>query len=142
MNRLMISPATWRRYYKPCLRAAFDLVHQHGAKIWFHSCGHIRPLLDDLLEIGMDVWNPFPDYVEGNDPTWLRDWRHGRLALDGGVRHMTLVQGSPRDVVAETKRVLDTFAPDGGLLIGPSQVFTEDMPIENIVAFFETAVTY
>jgi hypothetical protein len=38
--------------------------------------------------------------------------------------------------------VLDTFAPQGGLLIGPSQVFTEDIPAENIIAFFETALSY
>jgi uroporphyrinogen decarboxylase len=141
-NRLMINPAMWRRYYKPCWKAAFDLVHKHGAKIWFHSCGYIRPLLEDLLEIGIDVWNPFPDYVEGNDHGWLREWRRGRLVLDGGVNHYVLVSGTAAEVVDETLRVLDAFAPDGGLLIGPSQVFTEDIPTENAVAFLDTCVRY
>lgn len=142
MNRLMVSPEMWRRYYKPCWKAAFDLVHKHGAKLWFHSCGYIRPLLEDLLEIGIDVWNPFPHYVDGNDHEWLREWRRGRLALDGGVNHLIMVHGTPPQVVGETKRVLDMFAPDGGLLIGPSQVFTEDMPTENEIAFFETCLNY
>jgi len=142
MNRLMVSPGAWRRYYRPCWKAAFDLVHRHGAKIWFHSCGHIRPLLEDLVEIGVDVWNPFPSYVQGNDHGWLAPWRRGRLALDGGVNHYILVQGAPAEVAEETRRVLDTFAPDGGLLIGPSQVFTEDIPTENALAFFETALHY
>ena len=142
MNRLMVSPDTWRRYYRPCWKAAFDLVHQHGAKIWFHSCGHVRPLLEDLVEIGVDVWNPFPSYVQGNDHAWLREWRRGRLVLDGGVNHYILVHGTPQQVAEETKRVLDTFAPDGGLLIGPSQVFTEDIPTENAIAFFQTALHY
>ncbi len=140
MQRLMISPEMWRRYYKPAWRQAFEIVHRHGAKVWFHSCGHIRPLLDDLLEIGVDCWNPFPDYVAGNDHRWLRDWRRGRLALDGGVSHLVLVRGTPQEVRDETRRVLDLFAPDGGLLIGPAQVFTEDMPTANLVAFFEAAV--
>ena len=142
MNRLMISPATWRRYYRPCWQAAFELVHKHGAVVWFHSCGYIRPLLEDLVEIGVDVWNPFPGYVAGNDHAWLTDWRRGRLALDGGVNHYILVQGTPQQVADETRRVLDTFAPDGGLLIGPSQVFTEDISTENALAFFETALHY
>ena len=142
MNRLMISPEMWRRYYKPCWKAAFDLVHRHGAKIWFHSCGYIRPLLEDLVEIGVDVWNPFPDYVQGNDHAWLKEWKRGRLVLDGGVNHYILVQGTPQDVARETRRVLDTFAPDGGLLLGPSQVFTEDISTENAIAFFETALHY
>ena len=141
MDRLMISPEMWRRYYKPAWRAAFDVVHRHGAKVWFHSCGHIAPLLEDLVEIGVDCWNPFPQYVKGNDHGWLKSWRKGRLALDGGVDHPNvLVRGTPQQVNDETRRVLDAFAPDGGLLIGPSQVFTEDMRTENIVAFFETAL--
>ena len=142
MDRLMISPAMWRRYYKPAWKAAFDIVHRHGARVWFHSCGYIWPLLEDLIEIGVDCWNPFPAYVKDNDHARLKAFRKGRLALDGGVNHLTLVQGTPRDVERETRRVLDLFAPDGGLLIGPSQVFTEDMPKENIIAFFETARTY
>lgn len=142
MDRLMVSPEMWRRYYKPCWKRTFDLVHDHGAKIWFHSCGYIAPLLDDLLEIGMDCFNPFPDYVKDNDHAWLAEWRRGRVVFDGGVNHKILVRGTADDVVKETRRVLDLFAPDGGLLIGPSQVFTEDQPVENIVAFFDTAVNY
>lgn len=139
MDRLMVSPAMWRRYYKPAWRQAFEIVHRHGARVWFHSCGHIRPLLDDLVEIGVDCWNPFPDYVQGNDHGWLRAWRRGKLALDGGVNHLVLVRGTPGEVRDETRRVLDQFAPDGGLLIGPAQVFTEDMPTANIIAFMEAA---
>ena len=63
----MISPQTWRTWYKPAWKQAFDIVHRHGAKVWFHSCGHIMPLMDDLIEIGIDCWNPFPPYVKGND---------------------------------------------------------------------------
>lgn len=142
MERLMISPEMWRKFHKPAWREAFAVVHRHGAKVWFHSCGHIWPLLEDLIEIGVDCWNPFPNYVKDNDHQRLKQFRKGRLVLDGGVNHFTLVRGRPQDVVDETKRVLDLFAPDGGLLIGPSQVFTEDMPTENIVAFFDTARGY
>ena len=142
MDRLMISPAVWRRWFKPAWQAAFKVVHQHGARVWFHSCGYIAPLLEDLIEIGVDCWNPFPPYVRDNDHAALRDFRRGRLALDGGVSHLTLVHGTPAQVAAETRRVLDTFAPDGGLLIGPSQVFTEDMPTANIVALLDTAAAY
>jgi uroporphyrinogen decarboxylase len=154
MDRLMVSPAMWRRYYKPCWQALFDAVHAHGAKVWFHSCGYIRPLLEDLVEIGVDCWNPFPPYVKDNDHARLSQWRRGgvrprderlrraRLALDGGVNHLVLVEGTPREVADETRRVLGTFAADGGLLIGPSQVFTEDMPTENILAFLETALAW
>jgi len=142
MDRLIISPAMWRKYYKPAWKKGIDLAHRYGAKIWFHSCGCIMPLLEDLIEIGIDCWNPFPEYVWGNDHKQLKQLRKGRLALDGGVSHLVLVQGTEREVVEETRRVLDLFAPDGGLLIGPSQVFTQDMPAANIIAFLETALAY
>jgi len=141
MDRLMISPNTWRRHYKPLWREAFSLVHKHGALVWFHSCGYIRPLLEDLVEIGVDVWHPFPPYVMGNDRESLRDWRRGKLALMGGLDNYLMIHGTEQQVVADTKEVLTMFAPDGGLLIGP-QVFHEDMPTENKLAFLETVLHY
>jgi uroporphyrinogen decarboxylase len=119
-----------------------DTVHKHGAKVWFHSCGYIEPLREDLIEIGVDCWNPFPPNVKGNDHKMLAEWRRGRLVLDGGVDQILMVQGTADQIRKKTQQVLDLFAPDGGLLIGPSQVLTEDMPLENKIAFFETAVRY
>jgi uroporphyrinogen decarboxylase len=138
MDRLMISPQMWRRYYKPAWRRAFEIVHRYGAKVWMHSCGHIMPLMDDFIEIGVDCWNPFPPYVKGNDHNMLKIYRRGRLVLDGGISHLILIEGKAEDVRDETKRVLDTFAADGGLLVGPSQAITADMKTENIITMFET----
>jgi len=140
MDRLMISPQMWRTWYKLAWKQAFDIVHKYGAKVWFHSCGYIMPLMEDLIEIGVDCWNPFPSYVKDNDHEKLKEFRKGRLALDGGVSHLTLVNGTPQQVCDETKQVLDTFSPDGGLLIGPSQVLTADMPGANIIAMFDAAI--
>jgi len=142
MDRLMISPQMWRTFYKPAWQKAFEIVHSYGAKVWLHSCGHVMPLMDDLIEAGIDCWNPLPDYVKGNDHDMLKTYRKGRLVLDGGVSHHILVSGNPQQAADETQRVLDTFAPDGGFLVGPSQVLTEDMPADNIIAMFETALKY
>ncbi len=142
MENMMISPEMWRYFYKPAWQKAFDIVHSHGAKIWFHSCGCVMPVMDDLIEIGIDCWNPFGPNVKGNDHHQLKEYRKGKISLDGGVNHQLLVAGEPHEIVDETKKVLDLFAPDGGLLIGPAQVFTRDMPAKNIIAFLETALNY
>jgi uroporphyrinogen decarboxylase len=142
MDRLIINPEMWRKFYKPSWKKAVELTHRYGAKFWIHSCGYIWPLLEDFIEIGVDVWNPFPPYVKDNDHERLKEFRKGRLVLDGGVSHMILVDGTAQQVRDETQRVLDTFAPDGGLLIGPSQVLTPDIPADNIIAMFETALNY
>jgi uroporphyrinogen decarboxylase len=146
MDKLIISPDMWRKYYKPAWTKVFQLVHSYGAKVWFHSCGYVMPLMEDLIEAGIDCWNPFPAYVKDNDHNKLKEFRkrngNVRLVLDGGVDQTLFVHGTPKQVCDRTKEVLDTFAADGGLLIGPSQVFTEDIPKENIIAFFETAMNY
>lgn len=142
MDRLMISPQMWRKFYKPAWQKAFEIVHGCGAKVWFHSCGYVMPLMEDLLEAGIDCWNPVPEYVRGNEHRTVAAMRKGRLALDGGVNHKTLVSGTPQQVAEETRRVLDTFAPDGGFLVGPSQVLTPDMPSENIISMFDAAINY
>jgi uroporphyrinogen decarboxylase len=69
-------------------------------------------------------------------------FRKDRIALDGGVSHKVLVSGSPKQVKDETRRVLDIFGPDGGFIVGPSQVLTEDIPVDNIISMFETALNY
>ena len=51
MDRMMISPDMWRRFYKPVWKKFFDIVHRHGAKVWFHSCGCVMPVMDDLIKI-------------------------------------------------------------------------------------------
>lgn len=146
MDRFIISPDMWRKYYKSAWAKAFELVHSHGAKVWFHSCGYVMPLMEDMIEAGIDCWNPFPAYVKDNDHNQLKEFRKQngkvRLTLDGGVDQTLFVHGTPEQVRDRTKEVIDTFAADGGLLIGPSQVFTEDIPKENIITFFETALNY
>jgi uroporphyrinogen decarboxylase len=142
MDRLMISPQMWRKFYKPVWKKAFEIVHSYGAKVWFHSCGYVMPLMDDLIEAGIDCWNPLPGYVKDNDHATLKVFRKDRIALDGGVSHKVLVSGSPKQVKDETRRVLDIFGPDGGFIVGPSQVLTEDIPVDNIISMFETALNY
>jgi uroporphyrinogen decarboxylase len=137
MDRLTISPEMWKRYYKPCWAKCIEVVHSHGARLWMHSCGYVWPLLDDHIENGIDCWNPFPDYVKDNDHASLAEYRRGRLALDGGVSHFTFINGSPQEVRLETEKVLQLFAKDGGLLIGPTQALSPDMQPSNLIAFFE-----
>jgi len=52
---LIISPASWRRIYKPRYAAQFALAHQHGMQVYFHCCGKIDPIIPDMIEIGVDL---------------------------------------------------------------------------------------
>lgn len=142
-NSMLISPELWRKWYKPLWKEVFDICKRNGASIWLHSCGYCRPLVEDFIEIGVDILNPLPPYVRDSDPEDMKKIYGNRLAFDGGVDQMNiLVQGSPEQVRQEVKLRIQQLAPKGGYILGPSQVFEKDVPFENAIAFFETALEY
>jgi len=140
-DRMLIPPDLWRRWYKPLWKEIFDLCHRHGARVWLHSCGYCRPLVEDFIGIGVDVLNPLPPYVKDGDPLDMKRTYGDRLAFDGGVDQMNvLVQGNPEAVRQEVRRRLRELSPGGGYIVGPSQVLSRDVPAENAIAFLETAL--
>jgi uroporphyrinogen decarboxylase len=142
-DRMLISPRLWRKWYKPLWKEVFDLCHRHGAKIWLHSCGCCRPVVPDFIEMGADILNPLPAYVNGGDPLEMKTLYGAALAFDGGVDQMSvLVGGTPELVRSVTRRRIDQLAPGGGYILGPSQVITGDIPLENLVAMFDTCLEY
>jgi uroporphyrinogen decarboxylase len=142
-DRMLISPRLWRKWYKPLWKEVLDICHRNGAKVWLHSCGNCRPVVPDFIEIGADVLNPIPPYVAGSDPVEMKALFGHALAFDGGVDQMNvLVSGTPAQVCEEVSRRIDQLGPGGGFILGPSQVITRDIPLQNLVAMFETALKY
>jgi len=137
-ENMSISPALWRQWYKPLWKEVFSICKANGAKIWMHSCGFCRDVVDDFIEIGVDILNPVPVYVRGSDPLDMKRTYGDKLAFDGGVDQINvMVKGTPEMVRDEVRLRIEQMAPGGGFIIGPSQVFTDDMPLENIVSFFD-----
>jgi uroporphyrinogen decarboxylase len=135
---MLISPRLWRKWYKPLWAEIFEICHRNGAKIWLHSCGFCRSVVDDFIEAGADVLNPVPAYVRGSDPLEMKQVYGERLCFDGGVDQMrVLVGGSPEAVRQEVRLRIEQMAPGGGYILGPSQVLTNDIPLENLVAMFD-----
>ena len=133
----------WRRYYKPLWSEVFQIAKRHRVKIWMHSCGYHRPILEDFLEIGVDILNPIPPYVKGSDPLELKQHYGSSLVLDGTVDHINvMILGNPSDVEAEVRRRIDDCAPGGGFIIGASQGFTEDVPMQNIAALYDSVLKF
>ena len=140
-DRMQCDPHIWRTFYKPQLARVFAVAKRHGLKIWFHCCGCCRPVLEDLLEIGVDLLDPIPHYVAGNNHAELKARYGDRLAFVGGVDTVTIVRhGTPAQIRDEVQRCLDIFAPGGGYILSGSQVLLDDIPLANAVAMFEAAV--
>ena len=142
-NRMLISPATFREFFKPRYAKLFSewkSIHP-SIKIAFHSDGYVYPILADLVEIGLDILNPVQP--KAMDPGQVKREFGNRLTLWGTVDiQQVLPFGTPEDVSAEVRLRLRTAGPGGGLIIAPAHNIQPDVPIENILAFYETAKQY
>ena len=140
-NGMLINPDLWRRFIKPRMASFIKMCGKYNARIRFHSCGGIRPIIPDLIEIGVDVLNPVQTLAAGMEPAGLKKDFGGRLAFNGGIdTQELLVNSTPEQVRGEVSRLISIFGRNGGYILAPSHVFQGDVPIENVVAVYEIAL--
>jgi uroporphyrinogen decarboxylase len=133
---LIFGPALWRRFIKPRLAILFAAVKQAGKAVMIHSCGRVQELFPELIEIGLDVFNPFqPDVM---DVYAVKRQFGDRLAFYGGMSvQKILPYGTPQQIRAEARRLMQQIGQGGGFIIAPSHHMPGDIPVENMVAFIE-----
>ncbi len=132
---LQMGPAHWRRLILPVLRRMYGVVRSAGKFVMIHSCGKVDELFDDLIEAGVNCFNPFQPEVM--DVHALLPRYRGRLAFHGGLStQRTLPFGSVDDVRRETRRLL-SLGREGGYIFAPAHDVEGDVPLENMQAFIE-----
>lgn len=135
---MMMSPVMWREWLKPRLAEVIEAAKAENRDmlVLYHSCGHIEPIIPDLIEIGVDVLNPVQP--ESMDPVKIKRLYGDYLSFWGTVgTQTTLPFGSPDDVKSEVKRMIRTVGRGGGLLIAPSHVIEPDVPWDNLIALVD-----
>ena len=135
-----ISPATYREFYKPYHKIFNDWIHEHtNWKVFFHTCGSIVSLLDDLIEAGVDIINPVQFAAAGMDLETLKGKYADKLVFWGGGvdPQKTLPFGTPQEVAAETKKNVSILSKGGGFVCAAVHNIQGPTPVENILAFFK-----
>ena len=132
----LMSLASWQRMIMPGEQAMYDQVRQSGKDLWVHSCGHIVPLIPDLVRMGLQVLNPIQP--EAMDIAMLKRDFGDKLAFWGGIStQQTLPYGTPEEVRRETLQVAKMMGQHGGYITSPAQDVQGDVPIYNIKALVE-----
>jgi uroporphyrinogen decarboxylase len=142
---LLMSPAMYRTLLKPLHAELIAAIRgRTGAKILFHSDGDVFPLIDDLVEIGVDILNPIQTSAGRMADLAALKSRYGTvLAFCGGVdTQRVLPHGSPAQVAAEVRRVIDLLGPGGGYLLSSVHTVMNDVPADNILAMVDTAAEH
>jgi uroporphyrinogen decarboxylase len=138
---LLFSPELFRTFIKPRIARFADLAHSHGAKFMFHSCGAIMPLIEDLIEAGVDILDPLQALADGMDPATLKSRFGDRICLHGGIDTQYLLpKGSPDEVRSAVRRLAGIFGAGGGYIMAPCHVLQLDVPTENVLAMSRTGL--
>lgn len=136
----LISPMMFRKYFKPFQARMWARAHQLAdVKIMIHSCGGIEPLLEDMIEAGLDAANPVQITCKGMEPTALKARYGKRFTFWGGgcdTRHI-LPHGTPEEVRRHVQEQVRIFSPGGGFVFQQVHNVMADVPPENIIAMYE-----
>lgn len=134
----IISPALYREMIKPYHARYFSLIKSKTkARLKLHSCGAVEPLLDDLIDIGVEIINPVQVSAVGMNPKDLKNRYGEQLVFWGGIDSQnTLPYGSPEDVRREAVQRVSELGAGGGYILSCVHNIQADVPPENIVAMF------
>jgi uroporphyrinogen decarboxylase len=137
------SRETHQAVLRPVYKKFFDFVKSKTeAKIFFHSCGNAVPVIDDLVEVGVDILNPVQVAAMG-DMADVKARFGDRMVFWGGIdTQRVLPLGSPEDVEAEVKRRIRELGPGGGFVVASVHAIQPDVPPENIMAMAEATRKY
>lgn len=138
---LFISPATYREMLKPYDAEIIHLIKEvaPNAKVFFHCCGAIYPLIPDFIEIGVDVLNPLQPMAVGMDSAKIKAEFGHKLCFHGGIDIQRALPGTLQDVEEEVRTRIAALAPGGGYIVAPANHIQPDVPGRNVVHLYRMA---
>ena len=140
----LISPETFRTFYRPQMQRFIDLCHSFDIKVFHHDDGAIRPLLPDLVEMGIDILNPIQTQCPGMEMEGLKRDFGQDICFHGAIDNQAVLPfGSPEEVRAEVRHAIDALASDGtGYILAPCHNIQAVTSVESIIAMYDEAHNY
>ena len=137
-DRLMMSPATYRRWIKPRLARVIDAARRINPRVhvMYHSDGNFAAVIPDLIEVGVTVLSTVQP--ECMDPVDIKRRFGSHLAFSGTIGvQSTLPFGTPDEVRRTVEHHIETVGAGGGLLVSPANAIEPEVPWENLVAMYD-----
>jgi len=135
---LPISPKHFRQYLKPCYAKMFDLCHDAGVLVYFHTDGHVLEVIDDLIECGIDIINP---QVRANTLKGLAEIAKGKVCINLDLDRQLFPFAKPIEIKRHIKQAVDVLGyKKGGLMLYAE--CEPDVPLKNIETICEAFEEY
>jgi uroporphyrinogen decarboxylase len=133
---LLLNPEHWQRFIKPRLARMCHRIHHGGKRVYIHSCGHVTPIIPDLIEIGVDMLQPIQP--EAMDILALKRRFGQDLCFLGGIStQKTLPCGTIQDVRCEVRQCLEYMAAGGRYVMAPAKPILPGVPVANAIALID-----
>jgi uroporphyrinogen decarboxylase len=139
-NGPMFSPQIYAKIIKPRHKKTIELIKRHApqAKVMLHCDGAIRKFIPDIIDAGFEVLNPIEAHLPGMDPKELKAEFGNDLTFMGGVDvKQVLTTGTEAEIRTEIRRRIEEMGEGGGYILAPAHNFGNDIPLENMLLFFE-----
>src|SRR5208337_2964264 len=144
-NGPFISPYVYRDLFKPFHKQVNDWIHKNTSwKTLIHSCGSVRALIPDFIEAGFDILNPVQCSAAGMAPLELKKEFGDQITFWGGGvdTQRTLPFGTAEEVRREVREKLKIFGAGGGFVFTTIHNVQAGVPVENVLAIYETVSEY
>lgn len=136
----IMSPELWRTYFKPRMARIIAAIRKEkpNIPIAYHSCGAIRRILPDLIELGLNVINPLQQSAAGMDHDEIRSLFGDRVTMFCGLDTQEFMPwATPEEIRTAMKDLLRRLNRNGHYLAGVSHTLQPDVPVENIAAMID-----
>jgi uroporphyrinogen decarboxylase len=142
-NGLIVSPRMYRELIKPRHKQIYNEIHRRAphVKVLYHSCGAIEPLINDLIEVGVDILNPIQPLAFGMNSEGLKMKYGDRLSFHGAIdlQRAMAELGTLDDVREEVNLRLNALAHGGGYILAPAHNIQPDSTPEKILEMYDYA---
>lgn len=137
----IVSPAMFRDLFRPIYARLFRQVRQAGARVFFHSCGALGPIFDELMDLGIDLIWPQIGWFE-SDPYRIDACRERQVAFYVHPDRQKLIPlGTPAAIRAEIRRYADLGRRMNGGVVFYVEI-ENDAPFENVRALVEAIAEF
>jgi uroporphyrinogen decarboxylase len=142
-DRLLISLDSFSEFFAPRIKRLVDMAKSHNVYVMFHSCGSVAPLINSLIDLGINILDPIQPHAKDMDPYFIKEQFGSHLCLHGAIdtQHL-LTKGSEQDVEEAVRKAIVELGRGGGYILAPSHVLQTDVPLGNIAALYDTAFRF
>jgi uroporphyrinogen decarboxylase len=142
INGLFMSPEHFKQIIYPAMKRLYTNWHSYGLHILKHTDGNIEPIMDLLIDTGLDCLHPI-DPLAGMSLEKAKHEYGDRICIMGNVNCAgNLVFGTEQDVVEEVKQCLQIGMPGGGYILASSNSIPRSVKPRNYVAMVKAAKKY